>query len=252
MSFYGSTDFLIEVQKGNVPKHSIVHKFGRNDAVPNNTWQHVNLLQTATWQLQAATLVRVKAGNVNDATGGSGAREITIVGLDNAFAPATEAVATAGTSASSNTSTSFCRINRAYVSASGTYATANTADVIIENSAGSLDLIQIEATEGQSQFGAYTIPLGKTGYLLSAILNADGGKAADFRMFTMNDIDDISAPMSSPRIKLNFDGILGHQAFMPRSPHPGHPAKSDIWWEARGGGAQTEVSVDFEILLIDD
>ena len=45
MSYIGNKDFLIEVQKGNVVGHSMVHKFGRNDAVPNGSWAFVNLLE---------------------------------------------------------------------------------------------------------------------------------------------------------------------------------------------------------------
>jgi len=40
-----TADFLIEVQKGNVKGHSLVHKFGRNDAVPNNSWEGALLVR---------------------------------------------------------------------------------------------------------------------------------------------------------------------------------------------------------------
>jgi hypothetical protein len=49
-----------------------------------------------------------------------------------------------------------------------------------------------------------------------------------------------------------LDGIEGSQPFQPHSPLPGMPGKTDIWWEAEGSGAQTEVAVDFELLIVDD
>jgi len=252
MTYLGSKDFLIEVQKGNVAGHSLVHKFGRNDSVPNASWEFVNLLQFTAWPLSAATTVRVKAGNAADDTGGNGAREITIQGIDSNFAELSEAVATAGASASANTTASFWRVHRAWVSAAGVYGAANTAAVVVENSAGGTDLIQIGIEEGQTQFAGWTVPTGKTAYLLSATITADATKAIDFRMLTRGNIDDTTAPLDSKRLKLFFDGVLGTLTFVPRSPGGAIAAKTDIWWEARGSGAQSEASVDFELLVVDD
>jgi hypothetical protein len=110
----------------------------------------------------------------------------------------------------------------------------------------------IKAGEGQTQHGAYTIPLGKVGYLMSVDLDADAGKAADFRLFVRGDFNDVSAPMHPKQLKLYWDGVLGQVNYRPKSPGIILNALSDIWIEARGGGAGTQVSVDFEILLIDD
>jgi len=246
-------DFLIEVQKGNVPGHSMVHKFGRNSAVPNGTWAFINSLGLTSWPLSAATTVRVKAGgNAADTSNGAGAREVTVQGIDSNFAETSEAIATAGASASSATTASFWRVHRAWVSAAGTYGGANTGTITIENSAGGTNLIQITAGEGQTQFTAYTIPVSKTGYLLSIHVNVDALKPADIRVFTRDNIDTTSAPVKSKRLKLFFDGVIGEHIYVPRGPELSINAKSDIWVEARGGGASTEVTCDFELLLVDD
>lgn len=246
-------DFLIEVQKGNVPGHSLIHKFGRNDAVPNATWEFINLLGFTAWPLSAATTIRVKAGgDAADDTAGNGAREITVQGIDDSFDEVTEAVATAGVNASGNTTTSFWRVHRAWVSAAGTYGAANTAAVTIENSGGGTDLIQIAIEEGQTQFGGWTVPAGKTAYLLTLHLEVDAVKAADIQVFTRAAIDVTVAPVQSRRIRLHFDGILGEASFVPHSPGFNFLEKTDVWAEARGAGAQTEVSVDFELLIVDD
>ena len=253
MAYLGPRDFLIEVQKGNVAGHSIIHKFGRNDGVPNGSFEFINLLGFTGWPLSAATTVRIKAGgNAADDTAGNGAREVTVKGIDDSFNEVSEAIATAGASASSATTASFWRVHRAWVSAAGTYGAANTAAVDIENSAGGTDLIQLATEEGQSQFAGWTVPTGKTAYLLSALVTVDAAKAADIRFCTRENIDDTSAPMSASRVKLFWDGVLGSTAFNPRSPMSPIVAKSDLWWEARGGGAGTEVSADFELLVVDD
>jgi len=253
MSYIATTDYLIEVARGNVSGASLMHKFGRNDAVPNGSWAFVNLLGFTAWPLSAATTVRIKAGgNAADTAAGAGAREVTVTGVDSTLAEVSEAIATAGAGASAATTASFWRPYRAFVSSAGTYGAANTAAITIENSAGGTDLIQIATEEGQTQFGGYTIPTGKTGYLLSLHVHVDSKKITNFRMMTRADMNDAAAPMKSARLRLHFDGIEGSMMYTPRAPEFSIPALTDVWVEAWGDGAVSEVSADFEVLLIDD
>ncbi|KKM67601.1 hypothetical protein LCGC14_1469480 [marine sediment metagenome] len=248
-------NFYVEVKKGNVPGHSLIHKFGRNDAVADAVWEGIHQLSTTFNFLTASTPVRIKAGgNVNDDAGGTGMQKLVVVGLDSDGNQAEETITANGGSASTATTTSFWRVFRLYIpdGGCGTYGSANTGIVTVENSGGGTDLIMITATEGQSQYGAYAIPAGKTGYLLSVEVEADTKKPADFRMFTRNNLTDFSAPFSPRRIRLHFDGIDGPDTHNPDSPFFALPALTDIWMEAEGAGAQTEVSVDFELLLVDD
>lgn len=130
---------------------------------------------------------------------------------------------------------------------------ANTGNIVIEDSGGAADMIMIAADEGQTQYGAYAIPAGKTGYLLNAHVSADASKAADFRVFTREGLNDVAAPYAAKRLQLYGDGILGHvDLYDPPSPGIVMPALSDIWFEAEGGGAGTEVSCHFEVLLVDN
>jgi len=255
MSYIGARDFLIEVQKGNVAGHSMVHKFGRNDAVPNGSWAHVSLLPFAVANFrQSAVTMRVKAGgNVADTAAGNGAREVTIQGIDSAFAETSEAVATAGAGASAATTASFWRVHRAWVSAAGTYTSANTGVVTIEDSGGGADFLTIGADEGQSQYAGWTTPTGKTAYLLSVHVTVDSNKTTNIRLFTRLNIDDVAAPMNAKRLKLFWDGVQAPgMVYKPYGPELSFPEKSDLWVEAYGDGAVSQVSVDFELLVVDD
>jgi hypothetical protein len=244
--------YLEAVQRGDVPGAEIVHKFGRNDAVPNVGWAFVNLLGFTGWPLSAATTVRVKAGNGADTAAGNGAREITFQGIDSNGDETTEVLATAGASASSNSTASFWRVHRAWVSSCGTYGAANTAAVVIENSGGGTDLIQIAIEEGQTQFAGWTVPTGKTAKLISFSVDVDSKKSANVRVFTRGDIMDASsAPFKSKRIRMFFDGLQGTDNIHPKSPLFTAPALTDIWAEAYGDGAISQVSVDFELLIED-
>jgi hypothetical protein len=248
-------DFYFAIRSGTVPGYSVVHKFGRNDSVPNGSWDGVLSLSGAFPFLSTATTVRVKAGgNANDTAAGSGAQAVTVEGLDQTGAFASESIELAGGSASSSTTTTFIRVYRAYITdlRAGTYSGANDGNIIIEDTAGTTDLIQITANEGQTQFCCYTIPLGKTGYLYSAIVQADARAAADFRLFTRESILDTTTPFAPVRLKFFWDGVLGISTLKPYTPLQKLPALTDVWIEARGGGADTEASADMEIILKDD
>lgn len=244
-------DYLIEVRRGNVDGVSIVHKFGRNEAVPNGSWATVSDSDIGVWQLAAPAVVNIKlGGNVADTAAGAGAREIIVQGIAASGFQIEEAIATAGASASSNSVNTFWRVYRTWVSKTGAYNVANTGDVVLES--GGVELIHTHTAEGQSEHAAYTIPVGKTGYLLSFSATVDAGKAADIRMCTLEDITNTAAPFKAQRLKLYFDGVLGHISFIPKSPILKLPPLTDIWADANGGGAATEMSVDFEVLLVDN
>jgi hypothetical protein len=244
------------LRRGLVTGGSVVHKYGRNEALPNGTWE--GILQVAAqfpW-LTAATTVRIQSGGDAEDDGTVsplevGALEVTVQGLNAAGAVVTEAITTNGASASTSTTTEFFRVNRAWVSQAGAYTGVNTGDVTIENTAGTVDLIMIAAGEGQSQFGAFTIPASRVGYLASVILGADGLKAADFRLYTRENANNVTAPFTAKRIKLFWDGVLGSVTHKPTTPALVLPAWTDIWLEGAGHAVGTEATGNMEIILYD-
>ena len=247
-------DYLVEVQRGNVTGASMVHKFGRNISVSNGSWEFINLLGFTAWPLSAATTVRIKANGSggNDTAAGSGAREVTVQGIDDSLNEVTETITTNGILASTATTALFWRVHRAWVSSAGTYGSANAANMTIENSGGGTNLILIAAGEGQTQFAGWTVPIGKSAYLLSVTITVDSNKSANVRVMTRANINDTTAPMASKRLKLYFDGVVGHLSYKPRGPELMIPALSDIWVEGWGDGAVSQISADFELLVIDD
>lgn len=253
MTYIANQDFYTQVALGNVPGHSLVHKFGRNAAVPNGTWAFVTTVGQTAHALSAATAVRIKAGgDVADTAAGAGAREVMVQGIDENLAEIAIAITTAGASASAATVETFWRAHRAWVSAVGTYGAGNTDDIVIENATGGTDIITISADEGQTQDSIWTVPEGSTAYLIGMDITVDAGKAADIRLFTRADMDDTTAPMPSKRLRKFFDGVLGHLPYHPRSPSQLVAGPADVWVEARGAGAGTEVSADFELLVVAD
>jgi hypothetical protein len=246
-------DFYTEVSQGNVAGYSLVHKYGRNDSIANGVWSLISSVSTDDALPSSGSPVRIKvSGNALDTASGSGAREITVFGIDDSLEEVSETIATSGSGVSAATTASFWRVYRAYTSEVGSYGGTNSGAITIEIADGTRDMVVITSGEGQTQHGAYAIPSGKVGYLLSLHMSADATKAADFRLFTRENLTDVVAPMSPKRLRLFFDGVLGDVFHRAVSPGPVLPALTDVWVEARGSTGSSEVSVDFEILLVDD
>ncbi len=244
-------DFYHEVREGNIAGHSIVHKFGRNNSVADGDWELVSLIGGSTSFRSSPSTIRIKAGgNVEDTFDGSGARSITVMGLDENLIEVSETIITSGALASAPTTTSFWRVYRSYVDDVGVYGGGNLSAINIEDSGSEADMIRIGPDKGQTQYTAFSIPADKIGYLLSVHLSTGHTTPADFRLMTKDGIDTTSAPFPSKKLKNYWDGTLGITRYIPRSPELSLSSGSDIWIEARGSGGSVKVAANFEVLLI--
>jgi hypothetical protein len=245
--------------RGDVPGMSIVHKFGANSAVGTSFAPVTDGGIYRTPQVSGATALRVKAGgNANDTAAGSGAREITLIGLDETGEEITETVATAGASASSSTSATFIRLYRVFVSASGSYATSaagsHSGDIVIENGAGTEDWATIASSgfpAGQSEIACYTVPLGKRAFVQSIFVTVDSNKRADVIGFQRPNILETAAPYSAMRKFVELPAVSGEEQITPTSPMGPYAALTDIGFMSKVASGVAAVDVDFEILLED-
>lgn len=94
MSFFGTQDFYLEVVKGNVPGHSIVHKYGMNPNVPNaatfeNIWNgggvYTGFDATAAETLEVFSSDATDAGTVLSSGTATGGTSTTIVDTGATF-----------------------------------------------------------------------------------------------------------------------------------------------------------------------
>ena len=249
-----------QVAAGAAPGWSVVNKFGRN-ASTGTSFVPVALGGIyRTPQSGSATALRIKAGNSGDISNGAGARQVTLQGIDETGALAEEVLDTNGTSASSNSTTTFMRLFRAFVSASGTYATASagshSAAIVVENSAGTEDWATISATDfprGQTEIACYTVPTGYTAYVgYIRITVAEANKPLEALFFRRDNILETAAPYSSMRVinetaKIT-EGSLILSLTYPLGPFP---ANTDIGFMAKAATGTPEVDIDFEVLLWD-
>lgn len=251
---------LRTLDSGLFSPYTVVHKFGRNPAV-GTSFVPVSLGGIyRTPQSTSATQVRVKAGNTNDSAAGSGARKVTIQGINASGDQVSEELTTNGTSAGTPSTTSFMRIYRAFVSESGTYATqsvgSHSADIVIEDSAGTEDWVTLSTgsgfPEGQSQVAAYTVPNGYSAFISSIFISIENSKPTDVIFFKRGGILETTPPYEGMRAQIQFGGVTDETLYLPKTPVGPYPAGTDLGFLAKvSSGADSSVSINFEIILCD-
>lgn len=187
---------------------------GRNTVVgqdfvpvtPNGTYR--------TPQVGGQVQLRIRSGgSTDDASDGTGAREVELYGLDENGLEITETVATNGALASDPTSRSFLRLMGTRVSKSGTYATqsagSHAADINIESTAGVLwGTIPINGfPESTSRIGAFTIPANYEGFLIGIRINASAGKTVDAVLFKRENVLEVTPPYAPMEVVGEFFNV---------------------------------------------
>lgn len=259
MSFFGSREFYAEVAKGNVPKHSIVHKFGSR--IMTTTLSPIaigGVYQTPT----AAAALEVLSSSANDTAAGSGAQEVTIEGLDASWNLISQAVELNGTTAVA-IPTSMIRVFRLYVSRSGTYATFNTiatgshaGTITVRGSGGGATWGQINGSgifAAQSEIGVYTVPIGYTAFLLSEDVYIDSNKSGNLHFIQRTLASDVATPFTGVRRLIgSFIGVSGDASkehVIPKGPFAG---PCDIGFIGNIGTDTGDAVVEFDLMLVQD
>lgn len=250
--------YYLEALMGNVPANAeIIHKFGQNSAVNTTPVPVAQGGIYRTPQPAAATALRIKAGNAGDTVAGAGARRIQIEGINASGDRVSEILDTAGASASSNSVNSYIRLFRAFVCESGTYVTTATsshvADIVIENSAGTEDWATIVLKDAQTDIGWYTIPRGKTGFIISLDYSVDSTKVTTLDLVARGGILDTAAPYEAMRKRIGIASIIRDGQKLFPSPLGPFPELTDIGFLASIAVAPAaSVEVHYGILLRDN
>lgn len=134
-----------------------------------------------------ANTFTIYSSSTNDTSSGTGVRTLTIEGLDSNYNTVIETVTLNGTS-NVTTSNSFIRFQRATVASAGTLENNDGTITIKYDSAQTIGVISPRA--GQSQSSVYTIPRGKTGYLVQ--LNMTSSKNSDLYVSFRTRLNSIS------------------------------------------------------------
>jgi len=162
-----SSDFLLEVAKGNVPGHSSDNKFGRNievdSGVTADVWDGGHTVASGGTSLiwlapTAARIHTIASTSANDDTGGTGANSVKINYLpDWDTGEATETV-TGDLNAGIAMSNAAVMINRMEVIIQSTSTTINAGEITATAATDSTVTARIRIGQGQTQTAIYGIP----------------------------------------------------------------------------------------------
>jgi hypothetical protein len=170
ISRYGRTEpFGLQVSRGQVAWHSVVHVFGYNPdvdlAAEETVWTAGGLLSHP----ESATVMKVSSTSASDTSDGTGARTVYILGVNGTGGYASETVTLNGQTAV-NTVHAYFSIERVSALTVGSGG-VNAGDINIGVgvvTAGVPETIygQIATGENNSLMGHWTCPTGYTGYMV--------------------------------------------------------------------------------------
>ena len=241
--------YEMKVAAGIMPGASYIEKFGRNAAVASGVqepiWDGSGVYSYPT----NGRIHEIESTDADDAGAGAGARTVEIQGLDENYLQATETV----TLISANpvdTKYLYSRIFRMRVMTAGASET-NEGVITATAKTDATVTAQINVGNGQTNMAIYTIPAGKTGYLVHwycGLLRASGTAAL------AADLDIFRRGASGAWRSTQPQGIqnTGHNHWHFHYTFPlTLPAQSDIEIRATPT-APADITAGFTILLLDN
>lgn len=244
-----SEPFELQVARGQIRGHSIVHIFGYNpdvdSAAEETIWTAGGLYQ----HLDTPSIMTVSSSSASDTSAGVGARSIYIVGINSTGGEVSETVVLNGLTPV-NTTHTYTEIQSSTVISVGTsghnvgnifIGTGTVTSGVPVNKYG-----HILANENKSLIGHYTVPIGYTGYLISgnmSVGSTTAGKNITGRLkIRENDILYTGAIVSFSEgiVPFNFDYPIKLNA------------ESCVSATAVASTSDEKISCYFQILLIKD
>ena len=232
-------NYGLGVAKGQFDDITHIHKFGAVPAMSQNQTGTIWDVNDTTYpwsSFDTAGTLSIPAVNASD-----NGKSIVLVGLDNDYLELTETV-TVSSSGATTTTQSFKRIFRAYVTNG---SITNVGDIVVQK--GGTTVATIKAGKAQTLMAVYTVPAGKTGYLLKGVATCQAGADATGDMFVRYFGQD------SFRVGHTFEvsGTGGEYNYDFGVPVK-IPAKSDIDVRCSVRSNNARVTAAFDIILDED
>ena len=237
----------LQVSQGLVANTKTVFKFGFNDAVGTSE-ETVWAGSTLYAYPPSASTMTVSSSSTLDTAAGTGARTVTISGLDASYAEQSETITLDGRTAVTTVGT-YIRVNRAFVVTAGSTATAQgniyigTGTVTTGVPANIYALIGLG--DNQTLMALWTVPAGYTAYLESAYINAGGTTSTQFVIarFIQRPFGGVFRTAS----KVTLHDSIGN--FFNEIP-PSFPEKTDLEVRALSSAGTNQVGSSFTLIYI--
>ena len=174
--------FELQVARGQITGHKTLFKFGNNpdcNGSLETVWSHGGLYVYPS----SASVMLVSSSSANDTALGTGARTISVQGLDANYNEISEIVVLNGQN-QVTTTLSYLRVFRSFVITAGS---GNTAAGTIYIGVGAATLgvpstiyAEIAVGENQTTMGLWTVPAGYTAYMNRGSFSAASNNAAQY------------------------------------------------------------------------
>lgn len=241
----GKNDWYSEVSKGNVPGHTIETIQGENLDVdtssPENLWgaggMMVYPVAGETWEIVSS--------DSGDTFVGDGARLIAVQYLDVNHVEQVEVVQLNGiTPVTMNASDCFRPISATTIQAG--VQGFNIGEITVSNTANGDPRLDIPPLYNQSTHGFFTVPAGKTAYIIYGHSSLGKNKDGKIDIYIANDGNGIF-------IKSAFADLFQNSVvFLPKAPVGGFSEKTDIQFLCTTLNANTDASAFIQLLIIDN
>ena len=213
-SAYHATPYLYAVAEGNIEGHHSLFKFGARTIVtagaPSTIWEGPTNLYA---YLASGQSLAVSSSSAADtASAGTGARSVTLHGLDASFNPYSETVDLNGTGVVYTTGL-FRRQFRTYVNEVGA-TQVNMGAISVKDNSDTNTVSIITAQEGQTLMAVWTVPSGHTFYATDFSVSTSSNKGAEVSVYVKANTE----TYNPWRIAFRQYAFQGSQAFNFNSP----------------------------------
>lgn len=228
--------------------YKVVHKFGHNldiDGAFETIWSE----GTNYTFISSATVLKISSSSTDDTSDGTGARTVTIQGLDANYFEQSETITLNGQTAV-NTSNTYFRIHRMFVETAGSgsdnagtiYAGTGTVTTgVLANKYAA-----IPVGYNQTMMAVYTVPCNKTAYMTMFYAQPDSSASYQAQMLTGRATD---SGILRVRNELH---AFQNQAIFNYKPYLKLTEKTDIQLRAKTGTANVEFAGGFSLILVDN
>lgn len=252
ISRIGRTEpFELQVARGQIYGHSVVHVFGHNPDVDNDVEATVWPIPGAILGHPAApTTMKISSSSANDTAAGTGARTVYILGINGTGGYAEEIVTLNGQT-EVNTVNTYDAIERMTVLTVGSggvnagtiYAGTGT----VTSGVPAVPYSAIGVGDNTSLVGHWTCPTGFTGYLVRGKITTGTTTASQYIIGKLK-LRDVDGVVRTAAIVTLSDGAAWYDFDYPIKITAGQC----ITATATGKGNNNDVSCYFQIVVIRD
>ena len=252
ISQVGTTEpFELQVARGQIPGHSIIHVFGHNPDVDDDE-------EATVWPIPGAllghpaspTIMKISSSSANDAAAGTGARTIRILGVNGTGGYAEEIVTLNGQT-EVNTVNTYDAIETMTVLTAGSggvnagtiYAGTGT----VTSGVPAVPYSAIGVGDNVSLVGHWTCPTGYTGYLVKGKLTTGTTAGSQYVLGKLK-LRDTNGLIYTAAITTLAQATAWYDFYYPIKITAGQCVTAT----ATGRGNNNDVSSYFQIVLIQE